>query len=82
MGNVTDVHKPDRLAMGELDLQRNVSPNTRATRRQPERFVRQPPRPLALPREVWINPPADGAEPRMLQIPHDTNLEKQLSQIA
>jgi len=23
----------------------------------PERFARQPPRPLTLPREVWINPP-------------------------
>jgi len=46
----------------------------------PERFVRQPPRPLTLPREVWINPPADGSEPRMLQLPRDTNLEKQLAQ--
>ncbi len=46
----------------------------------PERFVQKPPRPLALPREVWINPPADGPEPRMLQLPRDTNSEKQLSQ--
>ena len=46
----------------------------------PERFVGQPPRPLALPSKVWINPPADGPEPRMLQLPRDTNSEKQLSQ--
>ena len=46
----------------------------------PERFVCRPPRPLALPSEVWINPPADGPEPRMLQLPRDTNSEKQLSQ--
>lgn len=46
----------------------------------PERFVRQPPRPQTLPQEVWINPPADGPEPRMLQLPRDTNLVPQLSQ--
>jgi hypothetical protein len=46
----------------------------------PERFVRQPPRPLALPSEVWINPPSDGPEPRMLQLPRDTNFVEQLSQ--
>jgi putative transposase len=46
----------------------------------PERFVRHPPKPLALPREVWINPPADGPEPRILQLPRDTNFGKQLSQ--
>jgi putative transposase len=46
----------------------------------PERFICQPPRPLALPSKVWINPPADGPEPRMLQLPRDTNSEKQLSQ--
>jgi putative transposase len=46
----------------------------------PERFVRQPPRPLPLPREVWINPPADAPEPRMLQLPRDTNFGMQLSQ--
>jgi putative transposase len=46
----------------------------------PERFVGQPPRPLALPNEVWINPPADGPEPRMLQLPNDTNFVPQLSQ--
>ncbi len=46
----------------------------------PERFVCRPPRPLALPREVWINPPADGPEPRMLQLPRDTNIVPQLSQ--
>ena len=46
----------------------------------PERFVRQPPRPMALPDEVWINPPADRPEPRALQLPRDTNFEQQLSQ--
>jgi len=46
----------------------------------PERFVRQPPRPLTLPREVWINPPADGSEPRTLQLPRDTHFVPQLSQ--
>jgi putative transposase len=46
----------------------------------PERFVCRPPRPLALPREVWINPPADAPEPRMLQLPRDTNFVPQLSQ--
>jgi len=46
----------------------------------PERFVRQPPQPLRLPREVWINPPADGPEPRMLELPRDTKLVPQLSQ--
>jgi len=46
----------------------------------PERFVRHPPRPLPLPSEVWINPPADGPEPRTLQLPRDTNFVPQLSQ--
>jgi len=46
----------------------------------PERFVRRPPRPLALPAEVWINPPADQPDPRMLELPRDTNFEPQLSQ--
>jgi len=53
---------------------------TTAHAAHPERFVRQPPRPLALPSEVWINPPADGPEPRMLQLPRDTNFAPQLSQ--
>ena len=35
----------------------------------PERFVQHAPRPLPLPHAVWINPPADGPEPRMLQLP-------------
>ncbi len=46
----------------------------------PERFVCQAPRPLALPSKVWINPPADGPEPRMLQLSRDTNFVAQLSQ--
>ena len=32
-----------------------------------------------LPAKVWINPPADRPEPRMLQLPHDTNFKQQLS---
>jgi putative transposase len=47
----------------------------------PERFVRQHPRPLPLPGEVWINPPANAPEPRMLLLPQDTNIVPQLSQI-
>src|SRR5271169_239665 len=53
---------------------------TAAYAAHPERFVCRPPRPLALPSEVWINPPADGPEPRMLQLPCDTNFVEQLSQ--
>jgi len=53
---------------------------TAAHAAHPERFVRQPPRPLTLPSEVWINPPADGSEPRMLQLPRDTKFVPQLSQ--
>jgi hypothetical protein len=30
--------------------------------------------------EVWINPPTDRPEPRMLQLPRDTNFVPQLSQ--
>jgi putative transposase len=48
--------------------------------RHPERFVRQPPRPLRLPTEVCITPPANRPEPRMLQLPRDTNFVPQLSQ--
>jgi putative transposase len=55
---------------------------TAAYAAHPERFVQQPPRPLTLPTEVWINPPADGPEPRMLQLPRDTNIVPQLSQTA
>ena len=45
-----------------------------------ERFVRKPPRPLTLPNQVWINPPADGPEPRTLQLPRYTNSDEELSQ--
>ncbi|NMC21351.1 MAG: hypothetical protein GYA33_13145 [Thermogutta sp.] len=51
---------------------------TAAHAAHPERFVRHPPRPL--PREVWINPPADGLQPRTLQLPRDTNFVPRLSQ--
>lgn len=53
---------------------------TAAHAAHPERFVRQLPRPLTLPPQVSINPPADGPEPRVLQLPHDTNSVPQLSQ--
>ena len=46
----------------------------------PDRFVRQPPQPLKLPSEVWINPPADGPEPRTLELPRYTNFDEELSQ--
>lgn len=55
---------------------------TAAYAAHPERFVGQPPQPLTLPSKVWINPPADGPEPRMLQLPRDTNFVSQLSQIS
>jgi putative transposase len=41
----------------------------RAYAAHPERFVRQPPRPLPLPGEVWINPPANRPEPKVLELP-------------
>jgi putative transposase len=53
---------------------------TAAHAAHPERFVRQPPQPLKLPREVWINPPGDRPEPRMLELPRDTNFVPHLSQ--
>jgi putative transposase len=46
----------------------------------PERFVNGPPRPLALPAQVCINPPADTTETRTLQLPRYTNFEQQVSQ--
>ena len=53
---------------------------TAAHAAHPERFVRQPPRPLSLPPEVCINPPGDAPNPRALQLPRDTNFVPQLSQ--
>jgi len=47
---------------------------------QPRRFVRKPPRPLKLPIEVWITPPADGPEPRTLELSRYTNLDEESSQ--
>jgi putative transposase len=73
---------PATVHHGQADavLARRQAVLTAAQVAHPERFVRHPPRPLPLPREVWINPPADGPEPRMLQLPRDTNLVPQLSQ--
>ena len=68
------------LGQAEAVLTARQAVLTAAHAAHPERFVGQPPRPLALPSEVWINPPADGPEPRMLQLPRDTNFDKQLSQ--
>ena len=65
---------------GEAALAARQAVLTAAYAAHPERFVCQPPRPLALPSEVWINSPADGPEPRMLQLPRDTNFVPQLSQ--
>jgi putative transposase len=53
---------------------------TAAHAAHPERFVGQPPRPLSLPCAVYINPPADAPDPRVLQLPRDTNFVPQLSQ--
>lgn len=73
---------PATVHHGQADavLARRQAVLTAAYAVHPERFVRQPPRPLPLPREVWINPPAHGPEPRMLQLPRDTNFVPQLSQ--
>ena len=68
------------LGQAEAVLAARQSVLTAAHVAHPERFVRRPPRPMALPSEVWINPPADGPEPRMLQLPRDTNFVPQLSQ--
>ncbi len=46
----------------------------------PERFVRRPPQVAKLPKEVWINPPANRPQPRMLQLPRNTNFQPQVSQ--
>jgi len=53
---------------------------TAAYAAHPERFVAKPPSPIPLPREVWINPPADRPEPRLLHLPRDTKFVSQLSQ--
>lgn len=45
-----------------------------------ERFIGQPPRPLPAPREVWINPPADGPGPHILQQRCHSDFVPQLSQ--
>ena len=73
---------PATVHLGQADaaLSARQAVLTAAYADHPERFVQKPPRPLALPREVWINPPADGPEPRMLQLPRDTNFVPQLSQ--
>ena len=82
---------PDRVASGRqppeatrVQIMRCWLPGRRCSPRPmlpiPNDSSAQPPRPLALPSEVWINPPADGPEPRMLQLPRDTNFVPQLSQ--
>ena len=50
-------------ADGDLTARQEVL--TAAYAVHPERFVRRPPRPLPLPGEVWINPPADGPAVRL-----------------
>ena len=46
----------------------------------PERFVRRSPRSFPLPNAVWINPPADLPEPKILALPRHTNSATQVSQ--
>jgi putative transposase len=46
----------------------------------PERFVHHPPRPLPLPPEVWINPPADQPQPRIFDLRATLNSVPQVSQ--
>ncbi len=49
------------LAAGILDHRQRVL--TAAFQQHPERFVRRPPRPAALPEAVWINPPLKDDPP-------------------
>ena len=53
---------PDVVHHGraELVIERRAVVLTEAYVRHPERFVRKPPVPKPLPREVWINPPKAG----------------------
>jgi len=46
----------------------------------PERFVGKRPRPLALPRAVWINPPANSNQSQETNNSNYTNSAKQVSQ--
>jgi putative transposase len=46
----------------------------------PERFVRKPPTPPALPNAVWINPPADSNQSQETNNSNYTNSAKQVSQ--
>jgi putative transposase len=46
----------------------------------PERFVRQPPKPLPLPKAVWINPPVNTLEPTPGAVSRYTNFQRQVSQ--
>jgi hypothetical protein len=39
-----------------------------------------PSRPASLPREVWIDAPAGGSGPRMIELPRDTDFVSQLYQ--
>ena len=57
--------------------------------RHPERFVRRPPKPLALPAAVWINPPVrnelatcprtDDLDPTRGQVPPSKRVGSRLS---
>jgi len=46
----------------------------------PERFVRKPPTPPALPNAVWINPPANSSQSQETNNSNYTNFAKQVSQ--
>jgi len=65
------------------------APEVLAARRQvlqaayathPERFVRKPPTPPALPNAVWINPPANSNQSQETNNSNYTNYAKQVSQ--
>ena len=52
-----------------------------AYRAHPERFVRRPPKPPALPRQAWINPPVEAVEdpsPPAIVAPSSCSLEAAL----
>jgi hypothetical protein len=73
--NAPEIHRRFSTTAAYLDVHTCVPPW-----HQLNHEADQPPRPLALPTEVWINPPADRPEPRILLLPRDTEFGPQLSQ--
>jgi putative transposase len=78
LGLLTPATVHFRLADRVLQARRTVLKAAYAA--HPERFVRQLPKPLPLPKTVWINPPAELPEPRLLPLPRYTNFQQQVSQ--